>query len=81
MTKESTTIRVRTEQRQQLRELAAQRGSSMADTFDAAMTALRRELFYQQMAKAETALQADEASWSDYVEERNQWLNAGLESA
>jgi len=81
MTKQSTTIRVGIEQRQQLRMLAEQRGSSMAETFDAAMTALRRELFYEQMATAETALQEDGASWSDFVTERNQWLDAGLESA
>lgn len=53
----------------------------MAETFDAAMKALRRELFYEQMAQAETALQADESSWSEFVLERNQWLDAGLESA
>jgi len=61
--------------------LAAQRGSSMADTFDAALKALRRELFYEQMAQAETALQADEAAWTEFVDERAQWLDAGLESA
>lgn len=81
MTDRSTTIRVGVEQRQQLRQFSEQRGSSMAETFDAALTALRRELFYEQMARAETAPQADEAAWSDFTLERTQWLDAGLESA
>jgi len=61
--------------------LAEQRGTSMSETFDAAMKALRRELFYEQMAQAESALQADEAAWAEFILERNQWLDAGLESA
>ena len=81
MTNPSTTIRVRTEQRARLRQLAEQRNSSMTETLDAALTALQRELFYQQMAQAEASLQNTEADWNAYVKERDEWLNAGLESA
>jgi len=60
--------------------LAEQRGTSMSETFNAAVKALRREVFYEQMAQAETALRADEDAWLAFVDERSQWLDAGLES-
>jgi hypothetical protein len=52
----------------------------MADTLDAALESLRRERFYEQMAKAEQRLRADPAAWSAYVNERDAWLNADLAS-
>lgn len=53
----------------------------MTDTLDAALLALKRELFYEQMSKAEASLRSDAAAWDDFVRERDQWLEAGLESA
>ena len=81
MTTPSTTIRVAVSQRAELRELAEQRGASMSDTLDAALLALKRELFYKKMAAAEAALRTDPAAWNEFVSERDQWLDAGLESA
>jgi hypothetical protein len=78
MTAVSTTIRVTVGQRERLRELAEQRVASMADTLDAALEALRRNLFYEQMAQAEVALQQTPEKWSAYVEERDAWLHSDV---
>ncbi len=52
----------------------------MADTFDAALEALRRNQFYEEMAEAEAALRSDPQAWADYLAERDAWLNAELEA-
>ena len=78
MTSASTTIRVSVEQRDRLRSLATQRESSIADTLDAALESLRRDQFYQGVACAEAALQADPNRWAAHVAERDEWLNADL---
>ena len=78
MTSMSTTIRVSLEQREQLRQLAEQRSSSMADTLDAALDALRRNQFFEQMATAEAALRADPDGWAEYIAERDAWLSPDL---
>ena len=80
MTSASTTIRVSLDQREQLRKLAEQRSSSMADTLDAALDALRRNQFYEGMADAEAALRADPQGWAHYIAERDAWLNPDLAS-
>ena len=80
MTSASTTIRVSLDQREQLRKLAEQRSSSMADTLDAALDALRRNQFYEGMADAEAALRADPQGWANYIAERDAWLNPNLAS-
>jgi hypothetical protein len=78
MTDPSTTIRVRLDQRDRVRELAEQRSSSMTDTLDAALESLRRELFYREMADSEAALRARPDEWARYTAERNAWLSADL---
>lgn len=78
MTPSSTTIRVSIQQRDRLRELARQRSSSMTETLDAALEALRRDQFYREMTSTESALRADPAAWDGYVTERDAWLNADL---
>lgn len=80
MTAPSTTIRVSLEQREQLRQLAEHRSSSMAETLDAALSALRRNQFYEGMADAEAALRSDRDSWAEYIAERDAWLNPDLAS-
>lgn len=79
MTEESTTIRVALEQQRQLRLLAEQRGSSMAETLDAAIAALSRELAFKQMALAEIELPTDEDSWEEFVRDRDRWIEAGID--
>ncbi len=76
MTKPSTTIRVRADQRARLRDLAALRSSTMTDTLDQALEALRREDFYRSMADAEASLRADTEAWDHHVDQRDTWLNA-----
>jgi predicted transcriptional regulator len=78
MTKGSTTIRVSTDQRERLRQLAEDRNATMTDTLDAALESLRRERFYNEMASAEQQLRADAAAWGAYVRERDAWLNPDL---
>ena len=78
MTVSSTTIRVSVEQRDRLRQLAEQRSSSMADTFDAALESLRRDQFYKEMADAEAKLRADPERLAVYQAERDAWLTADL---
>ena len=50
----------------------------MADTLDAALESLRRQRFYEEMAEAESRLQADPAAWAAYSTERDSWLDADL---
>lgn len=81
MTQPSTTIRVSLDQRERLRKLAEQRETSMADTLDAALEALRRDQFYRSMADAEGRLRSDPERWSAYLEERETWFNTDLSTS
>ena len=78
MTSSSTTIRVSVAQRERLRQLAAARDGSMAETLDAALESLRRDQFFRAMAESESALRSDPGGWSRYIVERDAWLNADL---
>lgn len=53
----------------------------MTATLDAALEALRRQQFYEQMARSESDLRKDGDSWDEYLRERDEWLDAGLDSA
>lgn len=53
----------------------------MTSTLDAALDALKREVFYSQMAEAESRLQADPKEWNAFIQERDEWLEAPLESS
>lgn len=50
----------------------------MTDTLDAALESLRRDVFYRQMADAESALRNDADGWARYVADRDAWLTADL---
>jgi len=78
MTDRSTTIRVSVAQREGLRELAAERSSTMTDTLGAALEALRRDQFYRSMAASEAELRDDPEAWAAYASERDAWLGADL---
>lgn len=80
MTGTSTTIRVSVEQRERLRQLARARDATMADTLDDALDALRRDRFYEAMARAEADLRSDPDRWAAYITERDDWLTADLTS-
>ena len=78
MSQTSTTLRVSVAQRNQLRRLAAERAKTMTATLDDALTALKRQHFYDQMAASEAELRADAKGWADYLAERDAWLNPDL---
>ena len=78
MTSTSTTIRVRLDQRERLRALAEQRSSTMSDTLDDALEALRRDHFYRSMAEAEAAVLADPVALASFTAERDAWLEPDL---
>ena len=78
MTASSTTIRVRLDQRERLRQLADDGEATMSATLDDALEALRRDRFYRAMAEAEATLRAAPDRWAEYVAERNAWLDADL---
>ncbi len=78
MTSASTTIRVSQTQRTRLKALAERRSSSMTETLDAALEALRRDDFYRAMATAEQELRNDPEAWGEFEQERNAWLDAKL---
>lgn len=80
MTQSSTTIRVSTEQRERLRELARLRQTTMSATLDDALESLRREQFYAAMAAAEQNLRNQPDEWSAYIAERDAWLEPDLSS-
>jgi predicted transcriptional regulator len=80
MTSMSTTIRVRVDQRERLRRLAEEHDATLADTLDAALESLRRQRFYENMAKAESRLRSDPKAWAAYAADRDAWLNPELAS-
>lgn len=53
----------------------------MADTLDAALESLRRELFYEEMARAESDLGGDAAVRAQYERERTLWLDTDLSAS
>jgi hypothetical protein len=59
-----------------LRRLAEQRNSSMIETLDAALEALRRQDFFAEMAKAEATLREDPEAWDAYEDEVRAWQEA-----
>jgi hypothetical protein len=69
----STTIRVPQEFREILRRVSAARQSSLTDTLNDALAALRREEFFDAMATSEAALRADPVAWADYLAEADDW--------
>ncbi len=69
---------VSTEQRDRLRQMAEKRNTSMAEAFDAALEALRRNEFYAEMARAEANLRSDPVAWRAFIAERDAWLNPDI---
>ena len=70
---EATTVRIRLEAHEQLRDLAGNRGESMQDTLSAAIDRLWREDFWERTNAAYEALRRDPALWQQELEERAEW--------
>ena len=69
----STTIRVPVDLREQLRKVSEGRHSSLTDTLRDALLALRREEFFEAMARWETDLRKKPQAWADYEAEAEEW--------
>ena len=61
---DSTSIRVPVELRERLRKISQDRHASLTDTLCDALEALRREEYYESLARSEAALRADPAAWA-----------------
>jgi hypothetical protein len=77
-----TTIRIRKETREALRELVAESGEKLQDVLAAAVETYRRQLLLDESNRGFAALRNDRAAWHDEQEERRAWdqtLADGLE--
>lgn len=68
-----TTVRIRDETRELLRELAAQTGERLQDLIANAVESYRRNRLLADTNTAYAALRQDEAAWRDLTEERELW--------
>ena len=69
----TSTVRIRPETRDVLRELASQTGHSMPDLLDEAVEALRRRRFLEGLAEDFATLHENPENWRDELEEREAW--------
>lgn len=79
---ESTTVRVRKETRELLRNLSVQTGEPMHTVMAKALEAYRRQRILDQANRAYSALRKDPKAWRELEEERKEWevtLSDGLE--
>jgi hypothetical protein len=77
-----TTIRIREETREALRELVAETGQKLQDVLAAAVEAYRRQRLLDESNRAYEALRRDPEAWREEQEERRAWdqiLADGLE--
>lgn len=68
-----TTIRVSTDVRDLLREMARDEGVSMLAVVGAALEAYRRRKFLEQVNAAYSELRSDEKEWGEFDAERREW--------
>lgn len=79
----TTTIRVKTETREMLRELADASGMSMQRVLDEALDQYRRQTLLAETNAAYARLQAAPEAWSEWMREREEWdqtIADGLET-
>ncbi len=69
----TTTIRVRTETCDRVREIADTTGLSMQSVIDRALERYRRQQMLSALNEAYAALRKDEAAWSALEAERAEW--------
>ena len=78
----ATTVRVRPEAHQALREMSKSRGVPITQLVDEAIERLRREEFFRQFNEAYARLREDPEAWAEELAERRLWDTAlmdGLE--
>ena len=70
---EATTIRIKREFREILRELAENAGRSMQAVLEDAIKEYRRKRALEQLNSAFAALKADPEAWEEELAERAEW--------
>ena len=78
----TTTVRIKTQTRELLRELASHTGEPHQELLARALEVYRRHLLLEETNAAYAALRADQGSWAAEREEREAWeatLPDGLE--
>lgn len=68
----TTTVRISKKARDQLREMSAETGLSMADVLAKAVDHLERELFFEQVEEDYRALRSDPVPWQEYLQDRRE---------
>lgn len=74
----STTIRVPQDFRDRLRRVSESRHTSLTDTLHDALEALRREEFFDSIARSEADLRQDPVAWASYLAEADEWSRASV---
>ncbi|MBA8825396.1 putative transcriptional regulator [Saccharopolyspora lacisalsi] len=77
----TTTIKVPDELRNRLAQRAQERHVSQADVIAEALEALERREFWAAVDAGYERLRQDPEAWSDYVNERDEWVSARLVDA
>ena len=75
----ATTIRIRPESHQALKEMAAMTGKSLQDILDEAVEDRRRRLYLEGAADDYAALQQNPKAWSDFKKELEAWDSSNLD--
>jgi len=68
-----TTVRIRSETKLILQELAARTGKPMQTVLDLAIEEYRRQQFLQEANEAYAALRKDPKAWKAELSERKEW--------
>ena len=68
----TTTVRVRPETRDKLRELSEQSGRHIAEVLEEAVEQLRRRRFMEEVNQSFTQLRADPEAWAEELAERRE---------
>ena len=70
-----TTIRIKREHRDILKEIAENSETSMQEVLERAIEEYRKVQFFQQLNQAYERLQSDEEAWQEELDERALWDN------
>jgi predicted transcriptional regulator len=69
----TSTVRIRKETRDTLREIASRTGRSMPDILHQAVEKLRRQEFLRGLSEDFAALRDDSEAWQEELDERAAW--------
>lgn len=74
-----TTIRIKKEYRNMLKEIANNSKTSMQEVLERAIEEYKRIQFFKELNQAYESLQEDKEAWADELEERALWDNTLLD--